>query len=349
VAAELINFDQILGQQGAIEAISMAYRLGRLHHGLIFAGPVGIGKATTARALGGLFLCEKPRQVAACGKCDSCRAFDAANHPDYHVIFRQLARLDRDVKAKDLSVDVVRDFLVAKAANKSVVGVGKVFVVEEADRMNMSAQNTLLKTLEEPHGRTLIILLTDQPDALLPTIRSRCQTVRFARLDEKTVSQELHKRGLDAATASQAARFADGSLGLSLTWSEDGVIERAGELTRLLEKLAAGQSPGNMLAWLKHATDAYAAKQLERDKLASKDQLTREGLVLYIKLASQFFRRRLAEADDPEPLCQAIDALVRAESYAESNVNIPLVMQQLCGALQAAFMPKPALSYNTPR
>jgi DNA polymerase III subunit delta' len=348
LAGELINFEQILGQQSATEAISKAYRSNRLPHGMIFAGPAGVGKATTARALGGLFLCEKPRQLAACGKCDSCRVLAAGNHPDFHVVYRQLARIDKDVVAKELAVDVIRDFLVARASNTSVQGVGKVFVVEEADLMTSAAQNAMLKTLEEPSGRTVIILLTDQPDCLLPTIRSRCQLVRFARLDEKVVSDQLRKRGIDAKLATQAAQFSEGSLGLALRWIEDGVIERATELTRMLEKSSASQPPGPMQAWFKQAADAYAEKQLKRDDLASKSQATREGLVLYIKLASQFYRRRLGDVDDPEPLCQAIDALVRAEEYAESNVNLPLVIQQLCGALLSCVAP-PAAAYNTAR
>ena len=218
-----ISFEQILGQGSAIESISRAYRLDRLPHGIIFAGPVGVGKATAARALAALFLCEKPKGLAPCGKCPSCIAFHTPsrelsgdaymtnNHPDYHVIYRQLARIEReDVKAKDLSAGVIRDFLVAKAANKSVLGVGKVFVIEEADLMNATAQNTLLKTLEEPAGRTLIILLTDMPDSLLATIRSRCQIIRFAALDEPTVRRELEKRGIASDLAAAAARYADG-------------------------------------------------------------------------------------------------------------------------------------------
>jgi DNA polymerase III delta' subunit len=342
MSGQLTHFDQILGQDAAIESITRAYKLDRLPHGLIFAGPIGVGKAMTARALAGLFLCEKPRQLVACGKCPSCVAFDAGNHPDYHVIYRQLARLDSEkVKAKDLTADVVRDFLIAKAANKSVVGVGKVFVIEEADLMNLTAQNALLKTLEEPAGRTVIILLTDQPDALLPTIRSRCQLVRFVALDESLVREQLQKRGISKEVAASAATFSEGSLGLALRWIEDGVVESAKQLNRMLEAIATGQPAGALQDWFKAAAEAYASKQLERDPLASKDQATREGLVLYLKLCSQFFRRRLADVkDDPEALertCAAIDSVVRAEGYLESNVNIPLVFQQFVGALEGSI------------
>jgi DNA polymerase-3 subunit delta' len=337
----LITFDQILGQHSAIEAITQAYRHDRLSHGLIFAGPAGVGKATTARALAGLFLCEKPRQLAACGQCASCRVFDAGNHPDYHVIYRQLARLESEkVVAKTLNADVIRDFLIAKAANKSVIGIGKIFVIEEADLMNAAAQNTLLKTLEEPAERTLIILLTDQSDALLPTIRSRCQLIRFAALDETLVRDQLQKHGIKRDQAAIAARFADGSLGLAMRWIEDDVISHAQQLTKMLEAIVAGGSASQLQTWFKSAADAYAQKQLQRDPLASKDQATREGLVLYLRLASSFFRGKLAEEKDPQSLeriCTAIDAIVRAEDYLESNVNIPLVFQQFSGSLDRAL------------
>jgi DNA polymerase III delta' subunit len=316
---------------------------------MIFAGPAGVGKATTARALAGLFLCEKPKDLEPCGKCASCKVFDAGNHPDYHVIVRQLIRLSKDdSKARDLAADVIRDFLIAKAAHKSVVGVGKVFVIEEAETMSASAQNSLLKTLEEPAGRTLIILLTDQPDSLLATIRSRCRTVRFAPLDEKTLVQQLTKRGIPREKASEAARFAEGSLGLALRWLEEGIIDRAGELTTRLAGIVAGKSAADLPPWLKAAVEAYAEKQLERDSLASKDQMTREGLVLYLKLAANEFRRRLASPSEDsealERLCAAIDAVVRAESYVESNVNVPLVLQQFAAALENVLKPAATVS-----
>src|SRR5579862_7183841 len=78
-------FSNIFGQQTAIDWLQQAYLADRLPHGLIFAGPVGVGKATTAAALAQLFLCEKPTDTKPCGKCESCRAFGANTHPDFHV------------------------------------------------------------------------------------------------------------------------------------------------------------------------------------------------------------------------------------------------------------------------
>src|SRR6476620_9756347 len=182
----MLTLDDIFGQDAAIEQLRRSYLADRLPHGLLFAGPVGVGKATTARALATLFLCEKPKGDKPCGKCESCRAMEAGSHPDCHVVTRMLIRFhDKTGTSKGLAlaIDVIRAELVEKASRKSVVGVGKVFVVEEAETMNPQAQNAMLKTLEEPAGRTLIILLTDQPGLILQTVRSRSQTIRFAALD----------------------------------------------------------------------------------------------------------------------------------------------------------------------
>src|SRR5947209_18367875 len=158
----LTNFKNIFGQETALDWLKRAYLADRLPHGLLFSGPVGVGKATTARALAGLFLCEQPKQDKPCGSCASCRVFDAGNHPDYHVVTKELIRYhDKTGKSKgiDLSIHVLRPELIEPANRKPLMGRGKVFVVEQAEAMNPQAQNAILKTLEEPAGRTVIVLM----------------------------------------------------------------------------------------------------------------------------------------------------------------------------------------------
>src|SRR5258706_2962418 len=126
------TFKDIFGQDEALEAIRRAYEADRLPHGLILAGPVGVGKATTAAALAKLFLCEKPKGDEPCGKCESCRVFAAGNHPDFHVITKELIRYhDKTGKSKAtlLAIDVIRQELVAPAGLKANLGRGKGFVI----------------------------------------------------------------------------------------------------------------------------------------------------------------------------------------------------------------------------
>jgi DNA polymerase-3 subunit delta' len=341
----MIRLSEIFGQGDAIAWLRRAVEADRLPHGLIFAGPTGVGKGTTARAMGAAFLCEKPKGADACGACDSCRVLEADNHPDYHTIIKEHIRYhDKGGKSKgiNLSINVVRPELIEPASRKSVMGRGKVFVIEQADLMTDDAQNAMLKTLEEPAGRTLIVLLTDQPGALLATIRSRCQLVRFAPLDEALVRRELERRKIDRNTAADAAAISGGSLGLALKWIEDGVVDRARDLTSQIDDLLRGNPPVDLPDWMKKAADAYAEKQLERDELASKDQATREGLTLYLHVAATRFRKRLGETPDPDDLdraCTAIDAIARAEEYLNANVNVALTLQQLSVTLERTLAP----------
>ncbi len=336
----MISFGDIYSQDVAVDFLRRAYLAERLPHGLIFAGPVGVGKATTARALGALLLCENPKDATPCGKCASCVAFGANTHPDYHVVTKELIRYhDKTGKSKgiDLSINVLRPEVIEPAGRKPVMGRAKVFVIEQAELMNPQAQNALLKTLEEPHGRTAIVLITDSPGWLLPTIRSRCQMVRFTPLPVEVVRKQLEGRGIEKAVAKHAAELTHGSLGVAVKWIEDGVIEPATDLSNQIDAAFEGKPPGDLPAFLKNAAEAYAKKQLERDELASKDQATREALTLYFMIAADRARRRLAERNEPgelERACAVIDSIARAENYLDSNVNTALVLQQLAVALE---------------
>jgi DNA polymerase III subunit delta' len=332
-------FKNILGQPEAIHWLTRAYQSDRLPHGLIYAGPRGVGKGTAAAALAALYLCHEPDAKAAtpCGKCDSCRLLAAENHPDFALVYRQLRRIEKkEAVAKDLAVDVIREYLVKPANLKPALGHGKVFVIEEAELMNAAAQNSLLKTLEEPFGRTLIILLSDQPQSLLPTIQSRTQTVRFHALDQKLVAAELASRGADAATAQFAADLSEGSIGVALDWIRDDVIGAARELLHQLDELLAGRPADGLADWFKGASEAYAKKQTEHDENSSVDQGRREGISLYLRIAAHRFRRVLRESSDARVLdraCGALEAIARADDYLDANVNIPIIFQQLAQTL----------------
>jgi DNA polymerase-3 subunit delta' len=342
----MLTFKDIFGQEKAVEALQQAYLADRLPHGLIFAGPAGVGKGTTALALAALFLCENPKAAEPCGKCQSCTLMAAGNHPDYHLVYRQLVQLeDAEKAAQALSVDVVRDYLLKPAGQKSAMNQGKVFVVEEAETLNTAAQNSMLKTLEEPYGRTLIFLLTDQPESLLPTIRSRCRLVRFAPLSWERVVAELVKRGMKEAEAADAAEFSEGSLGLVLRWRNQGVLLAAKELHGVIARILSGQPSMDLAEWLKKASEDYSAIELKKGA-GTKAQTTREGMALYLHLIAREFRVRLSQTEDAaelESLCRAIDAVAQAEEYLDANVTVALIFQQLAAKLEGLY-PRAALT-----
>jgi DNA polymerase-3 subunit delta' len=331
----MVSLKDIYGQDAAVADLRAAFKADRLPHGLIFAGASGVGKRTTAEALGRLFLCEKPQGGEGCGKCQSCLAMGAGGHPDFHFITKEMARLhDKSgtSKATQIAIQVIRQELTAPAGRKPGLGRGKVFVIEEAELMTAAAQNALLKTLEEPLGRTLIILLTRSTAELLATVRSRCQTIRFAPLDEKWIVRQLGERGIDSKTAKLAAEMSDGSIGAALRWIEDAALEPAEAIATRVEAVLAGKGAEDLPELLKKSADVLAQKRLDRDPLASKDAATRDGLAVYLSVVSRRLRRDLAEkhpASRLEKTCRYIDAVALAEKYLDANVNVSLVLEQL--------------------
>lgn len=324
------RFDEIFDQGAAIAQIRSAWGSNRLPHGLLFAGPTGVGKHATATALATLFLCEKPTKDGdPCGRCEACRGMATGTHPDYHFVERRLVHLLKDSKARDLSIDVVREYLNLPAGRKAVLGGGKVFVVDEADRMSTDAQNSLLKTLEEPPGRTLIILLSDQPEYLLPTIRSRTQLVRFNALPDDRVRKELLKRGIAAEDAADAARFSEGSLGQAMRWLEQGIVAAAREMIAGIDALPAGAAA--LSDRLQNFAKDFAEREVKRDEDTSADQAKREVLGVLLKVAANHFRRQLPQADPEtaERLCARIEATVAAERYIDGNVTPLLAIEHL--------------------
>lgn len=165
---------------------------GRLGHAWLLLGDEGLGKEQLADALAALHLCQHPTADGACGQCHACQLLDKSHHPDFNRIGRE---------GKSIGVDPVRE--VCRRLNESAqLGLGKVLIVEQAERMTEAAANALLKTLEEPPGNSLIVLLTSQASRLLPTILSRCNKHHCLQPAEEVTLSWLQGQGI-MATPSQ--------------------------------------------------------------------------------------------------------------------------------------------------
>lgn len=168
-------FHRLPWQQDAWNRLLQARSQQRLPHALLFAGPMGVGKTSFALALAQSLLCESPlEQGEACGQCRHCHLFQAGTHPDFRRV-----EPEEESKSGEIKIDIIRR-LTERATMTASGGGYKVVVIRPADRMNSAAANSLLKTLEEPTAGTLLMLLTDHPSRLLPTIRSRCQRFVFS-------------------------------------------------------------------------------------------------------------------------------------------------------------------------
>ena len=190
-------------------------------HAVLLCGPEGIGQFELALALAQAWLCESGAGDAPCGRCPSCRLVQAHTHPDLLVLLPEALRgplgwdsgesgdaESRAAKAKpsrEIKVDALRE-AVAFAQQTRSRGRAKVVLIFPADRMNAIAANTLLKTLEEPPGQARFVLGAGAPEALLPTIRSRCQMVRLLPPEPALAADWLAGQGVaDAAVLLDAA------------------------------------------------------------------------------------------------------------------------------------------------
>ena len=173
------GFSGILGHEVPIGLLQRLMSEERLPHALLFHGPVGVGKSTVARALAATLFCENPRNDDACGNCDACRLVEAGNHPDRSSV-RRLPKKDKPAELRrNIIIEQIRDLShLASLAPRTAPR--RLFVIDPADRINVAAQNALLKTLEEPPGKALLILIAARPHVLLATIRSRCFAVGFS-------------------------------------------------------------------------------------------------------------------------------------------------------------------------
>lgn len=219
----------------------------RLPHALLFLGPPGIGKASVARRLAARLACGGA--PAPCGECPGCLQVAAGSHPDLRTIGAPVASGRREGRRKEIGIDLARE-LKRFVALRAVSAARKMAIIDDADRLSLPAQNALLKTLEEPPGQALLVLVTASPGALLSTVRSRCQRIAFRPLDDGDLRAALTDAGLDAAEVDRMASRAEGSPGRALalhqTWNE---ADRA-EAEALLAALDGGRY-GSVLAMSK--------------------------------------------------------------------------------------------------
>lgn len=234
-------FAGMLGQENAIAVLNRMLETGRLPQALLFHGPEGVGKATAAVALSSALLCEAADGPAPCGACPACGLVLAGNHPDLMTVVR-LPRKDRkDELHKFILVEQIRD-LSHLASLAPRAGSRRIFIIDPADRMNLEAQNALLKTLEEPPGQALLILVAARPQVLIPTVRSRCFAVGFAALAADALAALLEARGLERDEALARASLAEGRPGRALELELQGLRDRREAVLEMLESLADGRT-----------------------------------------------------------------------------------------------------------
>ncbi|MBF0627423.1 MAG: DNA polymerase III subunit delta' [Magnetococcales bacterium] len=228
-------FSSILGHDPIIARLQNALAQGRPGHAWLFHGPEGIGKRTTALAWVQSLFCRQPVTVAdglsGCGGCVACSKCAQGSHPD-------LQRLELLESKSRISVDQVRE-LTRFIAFTPLESAWKAAIVDDAALMNDAAANALLKTLEEPPSGSLLILITQRPGALLPTIRSRCQQERFQPIDAASMARLLERLMPERSAVERGAalQLASGSIGAAVRLCDPAILEHRNRFFRDLDTL----------------------------------------------------------------------------------------------------------------
>jgi DNA polymerase-3 subunit delta' len=357
-----MSLKEIFCQDKAIGILQRGFAADKMPHAYIFAGAEGVGKFKTACGWAKLLLCEKPvvqdNFADSCCCCASCTHLQNGSHPDFHHVYKELLQYTRDGKDKKTPVkfpiDVVREFLLEKVPIKPALSQRKVFVLTEAEKLNIESQNCLLKVLEEPPQYCTIILICTRMEKLLPTTKSRCRVIRFLPVDRNKIVEKLEQDGLDTKKAEYFARLACGSLGQACKWAQlelagAGLYKNKKELINSLstfEYTDALQLAQSLLKQSKSLADVWA----ELDKNTSKADINRRAAKTIIRIIisalhdamkisladSQIINfdqkeliKKLTRRLDPETCAKKINDAYETIRWIEAAVNEKLVFDHL--------------------
>ena len=355
----MLSLARLVGQRPAVAVLEGLLRSGRVPHALLFQGPAGVGKATAARAFAAGLNCEGTGAVP-CGLCPSCLLIDKDTHPDVLWVGRlsqkEIERRDSSrlspYEAETAEADLGQWILVDQIRTlNGLVGLRprqgrrRVFIIDPAERMNREAQNSLLKTLEEPPERSVLILVSPRPHALLPTVRSRVFAVGFTALRTVELSDWLAAGGMERDEAGARAALAWGSPGRALTLDLEALRARRAVIGEMLETLAGG-GPG--LARLPElaATLAGPNEQTLGEGLDLLESLLRDaaragasaaGGVAHADLADRL--ARLGQRLRPARAAALVESLERLRGDLRHNANRLLVAEALLAAVAGGPLP----------
>lgn len=322
----MAGFSDILGNEQVIGHLQNAIRMDKVSHAYILNAPESSGKMMIAEAFAAALQCEKGG-IEPCGACHSCRQAAGHNQPD--IIYVQ------HEKTNTISVDDIREQLNQDIAVKPYAGKYKIYIVDEAEKMNVQAQNALLKTIEEPPAYAVILLLTTNADAFLPTILSRC-----IRLDLKPVANDRLKSYLMKHCsvvdyqADVCVAFSQGIVGKAIALASSAQFNEIRDAALQLVKRIRDIELPEMIA---------AVKQISEYKLDINDyfdimMIWYRDVLLYKATADVnglIFKDEVYEIKKQANLCsyhaieENLEALDKAKLRLNANVNFELVIELL--------------------
>jgi DNA polymerase III subunit delta' len=336
-----VRLADLIGQDLARAALERAMAGGRVAHAYVFEGPPGVGKRSAALGLAMALDCPVAPGTG-CGACEICRRIEAGLHPD-------VPSFGPSGPGGQIVIDDIRAIL-ALTRTRPHEARARVIVVDDADAMNPSSANGLLKTLEEPLPGNHLILCTGAPDRLLPTVRSRAQRIRFRGLSPAALAAIARARGLPEARAEIAVALADGSAARMLEAA--GAVKGNGD-----DEAVDGESTGlgQALGELRRAVSTPGAGQLfDAVQALTGEKESKADLPRLVALLGGLYRdamavaagapelATLARVGDPQALAslgldrlgRAVTAIVDVQLALQVNVNPTLALERLLIALK---------------
>lgn len=369
-----MRYTDIIAQSDIQQRLRLQLREDRVAHAYLFAGAMGVGKLPTALAYASALLCKNPQEGEACGVCPACRMTHEWTHPDLHFVFpvagskltsdsyitewrSQLAEsvyfspntwLQRiEVGNKQAIIGVAEsEIILQKLSLTSQQGGYKVIIIWQPERMNEPTANKLLKILEEPSPRTVFLLVSDNPDKILETIRSRTQRIDFPPLSESDIATALmERRFLSSEDARAVAHLAEGSFTKALAQ-----ITAGGEDAPFFEQFVEVMRKGYLrdIKALQAWSETLAAWGREEQKafLSFAQRLVRENFMynfrrpelVYMASAEAQFAQRFARFVNERNVYGIMSELADAQRDIEQNTNSRMVFFDL--ALKIAVLIK---------
>jgi len=315
-----VSFKDIKGQDKAVGFLSNSILRGRIAHAYIFFGPGGVGKKLAALCFAKTLNCEGKPEEAPCDRCGSCKKIDSRNHPDVLL-------LEPEKEGASVKIERIRE-IIKDIALKPYEGRKKVYIIDGSETMTHEAQNALLKTLEEPSSESVLILIAQRLKALLPTVISRAQVVKFFPFKEdelKNILKSLY--GMDDARAHVLSRLSSGRLGESLKYKDDDFFDRRLRILKALENGSLSDSDydpgskGNLKLYLDIMLSWY------RDILIAKTGL--EDVLELVNIDRKDAIVNTARRMDFERVNDIMNEIVLTTSFLDQNANPKLAMAAL--------------------
>lgn len=320
----------IAEQPGVAARFSAAYRNHRIGHAYIFDGEKGIGKHQAALYFSQLLLCEQPKENVPCGTCSACKRVASGNHPNILSIEPDGQDIKKDQMAGLLSV----------MTKKGYEGGRRIYMIEQAHRMNTAAANALLKFLEEPEGDVTALLLTDAYHMVLPTIQSRCQRISFLPPHREQLLATLRAEGISPSLAATVtALTADPKRAIELASDEQFV-----SLRKTVVKLVQAIDH--------HVSDALLLIQSEWGPFLKEKEDTEMGLDLLLYMYRDIVAKKAGLSATPaypdleefitslamkmtyDQLSAILESVLQAKKQLHRNMHRTLLMEQLVLSMQ---------------